>query len=337
MMDFFNDYRKLYLTALGLFVLLTILVAIMPAISNQNNNSPLPTEEALSDAAVQGKALYVANGCVACHTQQVRNLDMDKVWGKRPSIAADYADEQRTDLWRNTATLMGTERTGPDLTDIGSRQPSAEWNLLHLYQPRAVVAESIMPAYPWLFEEKAELEEDDVEVPVPDAFRKGVQGKIVATQNALNLVAYLQSLKQAELPGSMAAPEFLYKREEKAKTDASGGEDLGLDGAALYAANCQSCHQANGEGLKGAFPPLKGSQIVLDDNPEVLIDVVMNGYDARPEFASMPAIGTNMKLSAAEVAAIINHERTSWGNSARKVPVDEVQKIMDFLKQTAKK
>lgn len=337
MMDFFNDYRKLYLTALGLFVVLTMLVAIMPAISNQNNNSPLPTEEALSEAALAGKALYVANGCVACHTQQVRNLDMDKVWGKRPSIAADYADERRTDLWRNTATLMGTERTGPDLTDVGNRQPSAEWNLLHLYQPRAVVAESIMPAYPWLFEEKAELEDGDVEVLVPDAFRKGVKGKIVATQDALNLVAYLQSLKQAELPGSIAAPEFLYKREEKAKADASGGEDLGLDGAALYAANCQSCHQASGEGLKGAFPPLKGSRIVLDDNPEVLIDVVMNGYDARPEFASMPAIGTNMKLSAAEVTAIINHERTSWGNSARKVPVEEVQKIMDLLKQTAKK
>ncbi|MCP2044449.1 cbb3-type cytochrome c oxidase subunit II [Pontibacter sp. HSC-36F09] len=337
MMDFFNDYRKLYLTALGLFVLLTILVAIMPAISNQNNNSPLPSEEPLSAAALEGKALYVANGCVACHTQQVRNLDMDKVWGKRPSIAADYADEQRTDLWRNTATLMGTERTGPDLADVGNRQPSAEWNLLHLYQPRAVVAESIMPAYPWLFEEKAELEEGDVEVPVPDAFRKGVKGRIVATKDALNLVAYLQSLKQAELPGSMAPPEFLYKREEKATATTGSGEDLGLDGAALYAANCQSCHQASGEGLKGAFPPLKGSQIVLDDNPEVLIDVVMNGYDARPEFASMPAIGTNMKLSAAEVAAIINHERSSWGNSARKVPEEEVQKIMDLLKQSAQK
>ncbi len=336
MMDFFNDYRRLYLSALGLFLLLTTLVAIMPAISNQNNNNPLPTEKALSDAAMAGKALYVANGCVACHTQQVRNLDMDKVWGKRPSIAADYADEQRTDLWRNTATLMGTERTGPDLTDVGNRQPSAEWNLLHLYQPRAVVAESIMPAYPWLFEEKVELEEGDVEIPVPDAFRKGVKSKIVATEDALNLVAYLQSLKQAELPSAIPAPEFLYKREENTKT-AAAGEDMGLDGVSLYAANCQSCHQANGEGLKGAFPPLKGSTIVLDDDPEILIDVVMNGYDARPEYGSMPAIGTNMKLSAAEVAAIINHERTSWGNNARKVSEEEVQKIMDLLKQTAKK
>ena len=337
MMEFFNDYRKLYLSALGLFVFLTILVAIMPAVSNQNNNAPLPNEEALSDAALAGKALYVANGCVACHTQQVRNLEMDAVWGDRPSIAADYADEHRTDFWRNTATLMGTERTGPDLANVGNRQPSAEWNLLHLYQPRAVVEQSIMPAYPWLFEVKEELEEGDVEVPVPDAFRTGVKGRIVASEDALNLVAYLQSLKQVELPGTMAAPEFLYKREALPDKVTGDGEDLGLDGAALYAANCQSCHQANGEGLKGAFPPLKDSPIVLDDNPEILIDVVMNGYDARPEFAVMPAVGDNSNLTAAEVAAIINHERTSWGNNARKVPVEEVQKIMDMLELEAKK
>ncbi|MBF9254148.1 cytochrome c [Pontibacter sp. 172403-2] len=338
-MEFFNNHKKLYLTALGLFVGLTILVAIMPAINNQNNNSPLPNAEALSEEAIQGKAVYVSNGCVACHTQQVRNIEMDKVWGRRPSIAADYADNHRTDFWRNTATLMGTERTGPDLANVGSRQPSAAWNLLHLYQPRAVVGQSIMPAYPWLFEEKDELEEGDVEITVPDEFRKGVKGKIVATEDAMHLVAYLQSLKQVDLPEAMPAPEFLYKRQPKNIADAAagGGEDMGLDGAALYAANCQSCHQANGEGLKGAFPPLKGSPVVTDDNPELLINIVMNGYDPRPEYATMPAVGANSNLSAAEVAAIINHERTSWGNNARKVPVAEVQKIIDMLKQTAKK
>jgi len=58
---------------------------------------------------------------------------MDKMWGERPSIAADYADLYRTDFWRNTATVMSTERTGPDLTSIGTRQPSIYWHLLHLY------------------------------------------------------------------------------------------------------------------------------------------------------------------------------------------------------------
>jgi cytochrome c oxidase cbb3-type subunit 2 len=83
-----------------------------------------------------GKNVYIANGCVGCHTQQVRNVDMDKVWGERPGIAADYAGIKRTDFWRNTATLMGTERTGPDLTNIGKRQSSLAWNLLHLYTGR---------------------------------------------------------------------------------------------------------------------------------------------------------------------------------------------------------
>src|SRR5690348_16429846 len=137
-MEYFNDHRKLFLTAFALFAALTLLVAILPAINNQNNNSPLPGAEKLSDEAKAGKAVYVANGCVACHTQQVRNVAMDKVWGTRPSIAADYADLHRTDFWRNTATVMGTERTGPDLATIGNRQPSLEWHLLHLYQPRAV-------------------------------------------------------------------------------------------------------------------------------------------------------------------------------------------------------
>lgn len=82
---------------------------------------------------------------------------MDKVWGNRPGMPTDYAGNKRTDFWRNTATLMGTERTGPDLTNIGTRQSSLARNLLHLYQPRAVVEKSIMPAYPWLFEVKNDV------------------------------------------------------------------------------------------------------------------------------------------------------------------------------------
>ncbi|MEZ4790278.1 MAG: cbb3-type cytochrome c oxidase subunit II [Flavobacteriales bacterium] len=49
---------------------------------------------------------------------------------------------------------MGSERTGPDLTNIGKRQPGVQWHLLHLYDPRMVQG-SIMPRYPWLFEETA--------------------------------------------------------------------------------------------------------------------------------------------------------------------------------------
>ncbi|PWV55633.1 cbb3-type cytochrome c oxidase subunit II [Chitinophaga sp. S165] len=329
-MELFDNHRKLFGTAALFFIVLTTLVAIMPAINNQENNAALPDAVPLSEDAIRGKALFVSNGCVGCHTQQVRNVDMDKVWGARPSLAADYADIHRTDFWRNTATLMGTERTGPDLTDIGTRQPGKEWHLVHLYNPRTVVRESIMPAYPWLFTIKKEPSASDIVVNVPAEYLNGQEGKVVATKDAMYLVAYLQSLKQVKLPDGETSPAFLYKREEKKTGDNAAGAMP--DGQALFAANCQSCHQANGEGLQGAFPPLKGSSVVLGDNLEMYVDIIMNGYDARPEFGSMPAVGTNAGFTELEVAALINYERSSWGNDGKKVTPEEVKKIIDFLK-----
>ena len=332
-MGFFDNHKKLFGAALTLFVGLTLIVAILPAFNNQENNATLPNFEPLGEAATLGKKSFISNGCVACHTQQVRNVEMDKVWGERPGIAADYAGVTRTDFWRNTATLMGTERTGPDLTNVGKRQPSLAWNLLHLYQPRAVVEESIMPAYIWLFEVKNEVGENDVEVSVPEEFRKGVSGKIIAKKEALDLVAYLQSLKQTPLPDGNPPIEFLYK-----KTDipvASQENNLNLpDGKLLYSKYCMACHQANGEGLKGAFPSLKESSIVMGDDLELFVSIIMLGYDARPEYAVMNAVGIDNNLTAEEITAIINHEKTSWGNNAKTVSSDEVKKIMDFIKAT---
>lgn len=335
MMDFFDNYKKLFGTAAAFFIGLTIIVAIIPAIDNQENNAPLPGEEPLTKMEMLGKRSYIANGCVACHTQQVRNIEMDKVWGSRPGIPADYALITRTDFWRNTATLMGTERTGPDLTNIGSRQPSLAWNLLHLYQPRSVVKASIMPAYQFLFKVKDEVDSDDVVVTVPDEYRKGVKGKIVASDEALHLVAYLQSLKQTPLPTGEVAPDFLYKKEVKKGILGKNVSNM-PDGDALYATFCQTCHQANGEGLAGAFPPLKGSKIVLADDIEQFVDIIMNGYDAREEYAVMTAVGTANDLTAEEIAAIMNHERTSWGNDAKEVTTEEVQKLMELVTKDKK-
>src|SRR5690606_35302095 len=227
-MELFDNHKKLFGTTTIFFVGLTILVAVMPAIKNQDMNQPLPGAEQLSPDAVKGKALFVANGCVACHTQQVRNVDMDKMWGKRPSIAADYATIGRTDIWRNTATLMGTERTGPDLTDVGNRQPSRDWNLVHLFNPRIAVKESVMPSYSWLFEIKENPEKGDVIVQVPEEFLKGKKGKVVARKEALQLVAYLQSLKQIPLPDGTPDPEFLYKREIKKMVEGGEGNMMEL-------------------------------------------------------------------------------------------------------------
>lgn len=333
-MEFFDNHKSLYRTAFLLFVILTLFVAIIPAMNNQRNNAPLPEAQPLSPAAVKGKALFVSNGCVACHTQQVRNVEMDKKWGGRPGIAADYADNHRTDLWRNTATLMGTERTGPDLTDVGNRQPSLDWHLTHLFNPRIVAPASVMPAYPWLFEEKKEAGKKDVVVKIPDDY-KASGTVIVATPAALELVAYLQELKQVKLPDGTETPSFLYGK--NAATAAADGAAAGApDGTTLYANNCQSCHQQNGEGLKGAFPSLKDSKIVLDPTPLQFATIIMNGYDGRVSegFGIMPAVGTNANLTAEEVTAIMNHERTSWGNNAPKVTVEQVRKFLEEIKTT---
>lgn len=331
-MELFDNHKKLFATATLFFIGLTILVAIIPAISNQNKNAVLPGSIALSADALKGKAVFVSNGCVACHTQQVRNIDMDKIWGQRPSVAADYAAIHRMDLWRNTATLMGTERTGPDLTDIGNRQPGKDWNLVHLFNPRIVVKESVMPAYPWLFTIKKEPAKEDVVVNVPPTFLAGRKGKVVAGKDALYLLAYLQSLKQTPLPQGTSAPQFLYKI-EKPNAAVAGGTAPQADGKALYTANCQTCHQANGEGLPGAFPPLKGSAVVNGDDLGKYVGIIMKGYDAKAEYGVMPPVGTNMNFTEHEIAAIINYERNSWENKGKNVTPEDVKTILDFIKQ----
>ena len=335
-MDIYNNHKRLFGAALALFLVLTIFAAILPGINIQIDNAPLPNSKPLSAEATQGKAIFVAEGCIACHTQQVRNVEMDKVWGDRPGIAADYARLTRTDVWRNTASLMGSERTGPDLTNIGKRQAGTDWNLLHLYNPRSVVPQSIMPSYQWLFEEKDYPFPGDVVLNVPDEFRKGIQGKIIAMPDALHLVAYLRSLKQADLPTGKPAPLFLYTKTPLKEGPAVTTSKLNTayDGATLYAVNCQTCHQENGEGLKGAFPPLKGSAVVLDKDPKVQVTIIMQGYNGRVSegYGLMPPIGTTNNLKPEEITAIINHERSSWGNNSRQVTVTEIKELFNQIK-----
>ncbi len=85
-------------------------------------------------------------------------------------------------------------RTGPDLMNIGVRQPSDTWHLMHLYQPRSVVPESIMPAYPFLFKEVEKAGKDDVVIAMPPKFSTGKT--IVANQQAIDLTNYMKSLKR---------------------------------------------------------------------------------------------------------------------------------------------
>lgn len=334
-MSLFNNHHRLFGNATLLFLILTCFVAIVPALENQTNNRVLPGASTPTEEAVRGKAIFIAHGCVACHTQQIRNVEMDSAYGSRPSIAADYAGNRRIDFWRNTATLMGTQRTGPDLTDIGSRQPSLQWNLLHLYNPRIVVPESIMPGYPFLFTIKMNTDSSEVIVAVPANQLKNQQLKVIATREALDLVAYLQSLKQIQLPQSIFSPKYLYSKNSK-KGGLENDRMEAVNGKTLFIANCASCHQSSGEGLPGAFPSLKGSKVVNGADLKLYVDLIMNGYDANPQFGTMPPIGSNLNWGAAELTAIINYERSSWGNNGTKVNITEIEEILKDINQSKK-
>lgn len=335
MLNFHKEHKNLVLTAGGVFIALSILIAVLPAFQMQKTE-PIPDELPLTANQREGLHVYVAENCMACHTQQVRNIEMDNVWGDRPSIPSDYFySKKRMDIWRQSPSTLGSERTGPDLTNIGKRQPSEDWHLLHLYNPRAVVPASVMPSYPWLFREvdSAYMPKDAKVVAVPKAYFNKPGKKIIASYDALRLVDYLKYLKQTDMP-SGDINDFIpaLKKIQAARTE-DGGQSL--DGAKLYSQVCAACHQDTGNGIVGAFPSLVGSSIVNDDNTETLIKIVIQGYNARTDYGVMPPFGD--QLNDAEIAAILTHERSSWGNDSAPVTADDVAKVRQYVEMELNK
>jgi cytochrome c oxidase cbb3-type subunit 2 len=142
-----------------------------------------------------GRQVYIANGCVYCHSQQPRDIkqapDAARGWG-RASVAADYAYD--------TPHLLGTMRTGPDLFNIGARQPSKDWHLGHLYQPRAYTPGSIMPPYQYLFTvRKGPALPGETVITLPPALAKPGE-VVIAKPEALALVDYLIGLDHTYTP-----------------------------------------------------------------------------------------------------------------------------------------
>lgn len=152
---------------------------------------------ARSGLAEQGLQVYRANGCVYCHSQQVRpedfGSDVQRGWGRRRSVARDYI--------RDKPAMLGTMRTGPDLTNIGVRQPSVSWHMVHLYRPDITSKGSIMAPYPFLFEiRKSGNQRSPDALPLSGAYSPGPGYEIVPRPEAKALVAYLLSLKSGNTP-----------------------------------------------------------------------------------------------------------------------------------------
>ena len=102
------------------------------------------------------------------------------------------------------------------------------------------------------------------------------------------------------------------------------------DGAVVYLSNCSSCHQPNGAGIRGAFPPLAGNPVVTG-NPTAVIAIVKNGLDGRVVVNGQTYSGIMPRwkgvLSDEQIAAAITYIRSSWHNSAAGVSVDDVKAI----------
>lgn len=140
-----------------------------------------------------GKSLYISEGCVSCHTQQVRpsfyGSDAERSWGSRNSEPADYLYD--------TPALLGSQRIGPDLHDAGSRLTDQDAILAHLYQPRVAQPNSNMPSYAYLFEVRpiATVLPSETVITVDESVAPAEGEVIVATEEALALSVYLMSLK----------------------------------------------------------------------------------------------------------------------------------------------
>jgi cytochrome c oxidase cbb3-type subunit 2 len=147
----------------------------------------------LARLADAGMDVYSANGCLYCHSQQVRpaylSTDIAKGLGPRRTVARDYI--------RSRPVFLGTMRTGPDLTNVGLRY-SAEWQHRHLYEPAEVSKGSIMPAFRYLYRMQkiqGAPSADAVQgLTGPHAPKPGYE--VVPTGDAKALVAYLLSLKR---------------------------------------------------------------------------------------------------------------------------------------------
>lgn len=176
---------------LGLVIFPYIYLGQLEPVVDEDTGESFPP--ALSGLAEQGRQVYASNGCIYCHSQQVRpahiSADIERGWGGRRSVARDYISQKNV--------YLGTTRTGPDLSNIGVRKRDRMWHYLNLYDPQMVNKKSIMAPYKYLFitqEIKGQGSPNALTLTGRYAPEEGYE--VVPTQEAIQLVEYLLSLNQ---------------------------------------------------------------------------------------------------------------------------------------------
>ncbi|MET4580172.1 cytochrome-c oxidase, cbb3-type subunit II [Ottowia thiooxydans] len=117
------------------------LVEILPLFFQKSTTQPIEGLKPYTSLQVVGRDIYVREGCYNCHSQMIRPFQAEALRYGPYSVAGEFVYD-RPFQW-------GSKRTGPDLARVGGRY-SDDWHRVHLINPRDVVPESNMPAYPWL-------------------------------------------------------------------------------------------------------------------------------------------------------------------------------------------
>jgi cytochrome c oxidase cbb3-type subunit 2 len=182
---------------MGILILVVIsfagLVEIVPLLFDTEMERPVQGMAPLSPVALEGRDLYISSGCHVCHTQMIRPFRAETERYGHYSVAGES-------VWEHPF-LWGSKRTGPDLARVGARY-SDDWQRVHLNNPRDVVPESNMPAFPWLAEQtldgsgtagKMEAMRT-LGVPYTDADIASAQQAVAGKSGMDAIVVYLQQL-----------------------------------------------------------------------------------------------------------------------------------------------
>lgn len=216
-----------------IFLTIIFVTAILPATTFQPEASVQGAYKyTLSEA--RGREIYKREGCVYCHTQFVRYQDREM---GEMVVAGDYANQ--------TPHLLGTERTGPDLSNVGGKYPDA-WHWAHHMQPRAVKPGSLMPSFSFLKDQEmtdliAYLQTLGRERELEARQRKAVKHEPAAGAHgsgpALNAITWLE-----------APQEMRDEWQRISKNVDTDNSAIANSGRGIYMQNCAVCHGVTGRG-----------------------------------------------------------------------------------------
>jgi len=173
------------------------LAQIVPLMFQKETNEPVDGLRPYTALEMEGRDIYIREGCHVCHSQMIRPFRAETERYGHYSVAGES-------VWEHPF-LWGSKRTGPDLARVGQRYSDA-WHEVHLYNPRDVVPQSNMPAFPWLAENvltgedteaKLAIFKNNFDVPYTDQDLAGAKAAVEGKTEMQAIIAYLQSLGHA--------------------------------------------------------------------------------------------------------------------------------------------